>query len=422
VKASTAAARLRRLRLLLTVLFTMINTAGLVVFAVIAINTDADRVEQRLDADIDRVTSTVSRLLSFDVDNTTLITADASADPLNGMCPQFAILPGGAGHFPGYFSARTCVPMDPALLGGFANDAAQSGRLLSGITHGTGGEPVRIGVAPFLNKSGQYIGAVLAVADAGPAQAAHRRFVFWVLGGCLALIAVLALTGHWLSGRAIRPAASALEQQETLLAETAHDLRTPVAALRALAETALRNPTQSADLLPRTVGLAARMGGIIDSLLVRARLAAGVDQLAIQPVWLDQLVAGVVEDTPTDGASVTVTAAPSMVHVDPSLVQRAIGNLLDNAVRYGRKPNEPAVVHIIVAGGRVTVADHGPGVDGAIADDLLDRFRTGSGSTGLGLAIVRWVAEAHGGTLQVYNADEGGAIFELSLPADAGQR
>jgi signal transduction histidine kinase len=111
-----------------------------------------------------------------------------------------------------------------------------------------------------------------------------------------------------------------------------------------------------------------------------------------------------------------------MVNADPSLVQRAIGNLLDNAVRYGRKPNEPAIVHITVAGGRVTVADHGPGVDATIADHALDRFRTGSGSTGLGLSIVRWVAEAHGGSLNVYNADEGGAIFELALPTGAGHR
>jgi signal transduction histidine kinase len=233
---------------------------------------------------------------------------------------------------------------------------------------------------------------------------------------------VLALAGHLLSDRAIRPAAAALEQQEILLAETAHDLRSPVAALRGLAETALNYPTQRADLLPRTVALAARMGGIIDSLLVRARLAAGVDQLAIQPVWLDQLVTHTVTQTPTAGASVTVTAAPSLVHIDPGLVQRAITNLVDNAVRHGRKPNEAAVVHITVAGGRVTVADHGPGVDDAVANGSLDRFSTGSGSTGLGLSIVRWVAEAHGGTLNVYNADEGGAIFELALPADPPPR
>jgi len=201
-----------------------------------------------------------------------------------------------------------------------------------------------------------------------------------------------------------------------LLAETAHDLRTPVAALRALAETALRNPTQRGDLLPRTVRLAARMGSIIDGLLVRARLAAGVERLAAQPVWLDQLVAGVVEETPADGASVTLTAAPCKVMADATLLQRAVGNLLDNALRYGRQPDQPAIVHITVANGRVTVADHGPGVDGEFMDEAFDRFRTGSGSSGLGLSIVRWVATAHGGTLSVYNAEDAGAIFELTLP------
>jgi signal transduction histidine kinase len=162
------------------------------------------------------------------------------------------------------------------------------------------------------------------------------------------------------------------------------------------------------------------MGGIIDGLLVRARLAAGVDRLALQPVWLDQLVAGVVDETPTEGASVTLTAADTLVMVDPTLVQRAIGNLLDNALRYGRQPDQHAIVHISVAGGRVTVADHGPGVDAALAEGVFDRFRTGSaggnGSSGLGLSIVRWVAQAHGGSLAVYNAEDAGAIFELILP------
>lgn len=410
---SSAADRLRRLRLLLTILFTAINATGLIVFAWIAIASD-DSGPQSLDGDLHRVTSVTARLLQYD--NQTLITGYVGNDELNDQCPQFAVLPGAGGNFAPYFSRRTCVPMDPAVLGGLANDAAQSGRLITGNSHGTGGQLVRVGVEPFRNSSGQYIGSVVAVSDADAAQAAHTRFVVFVIGGCAVLVAVLAVAGHLLSTRAMRPAVAALEQQEVLLAETAHDLRTPVAALRALAETALRNPSERTELLPRTVGLAARMGTIIDGLLVRARLAAGMDHLAVQPVWLDQLVTGLVDDTPADGASVTVTAAPSLVQVDPALVQRAIGNLLDNALRYGRKGNEPAIVHITVANGRVTVADHGPGVDGAIAEDLLDRFRTSSGSTGLGLSIVRWVAQAHGGALNVYNADEGGAIFELELP------
>jgi signal transduction histidine kinase len=294
-----------------------------------------------------------------------------------------------------------------------------SGKILTGFTRAADGRLVRVAAEPFRISSGQYAGAVVAVSDAEPEQDRHDRMVLFVVLGCVVAVGGLGLFGHWLSGRAIRPAAAALEQQEVLLAETAHDLRTPVAALRALAESALRNPNERVELLPRTVRLAVRMGSIIDGLLVRARLAAGVDRLALQPVWLDQLVAGVLDETPTDGASVTLTAAPTKVHVDPSLVQRAIGNLLDNALRYGHQPDQQAVVHISVAGGRVTVADHGPGVDESLAEDV-ERFHTGSsgkaGSTGLGLSIVRWVAQAHGGSLVVYNAEDAGAIFVLVLP------
>lgn len=410
----SSADRLRRLRWVLTLMFTAMNAVGLVVFAWLVIQADKDSGEEKMDLQLSRVTSTVSRLVGADGD--AIVTALVGQDEINQQCPQFAVLPGGAGEFDPLYSERQCVRMDPAVLGGLAQDAAQAGRELYGYKRSTDGQMVRIRAQPFRGESG-YLGAVVAVSDAEPMLDEHNRLVLWVVVGATALIGSLALAGHLLSARAIRPAVAALEQQEVLLAETAHDLRTPVAALRALAETALRNPTQRGDLLPRTVRLASRMGSIIDGLLVRARLAAGVERLAVQPVWLDQLVAGVVEETPTDGARVTLTAAPCKVMVDPTLLQRAIGNLLDNALRYGRQPNEPAIVHITVANGRVTVADNGPGVDGDFADEAFDRFRTGSGSSGLGLSIVRWVAWAHGGTLSVYNAEDAGAIFELALPA-----
>jgi len=290
--------------------------------------------------------------------------------------------------------------------------------VLDGDTLADDGQLVRFRVEPLRKPGGGYLGAVIAVAGLGQDERAHEQFSWLVIGGGLGLLAVLAVAGHLVSGRTVRPAVNALQQQENLLAETAHDLRSPIAALRALAETALANPEQSADILPRTVGLAATMGGIIDSLLVRARLAAGVEQLNLQPVWLDQLVAGVVEETDPHGAQLTLTAAPTKVNADPALLRRAIRNLLDNAVRYGHRPDERAIVHITVAGGTVTVADHGPGIDPATVGDAFDRYRT-TGGTGLGLSIVRWVTQAHGGVLSVYNADEGGAIFELRLPLSA---
>ncbi|WP_115944448.1 sensor histidine kinase [Amycolatopsis thermalba] len=412
-RPGSAAERLRRLRWVLTGLFTALNAVGLLVFAMLVVQADKDRGEQALDGELRRVTSTMSRVLQYD---DALVTAFLAEDELSTKCPQFAVLPSGVERFDPFFSQRVCVPVDNAVLGGLAQRAAQSGTLLKGNVRATDGRLVRIGAEPFRNPRGQYVGAVVAVMDAEPEQSRHEQMVLMVIGGCVLLLAAVGVAGHLLSGRAIRPATAALEQQEVLLAETAHDLRTPVAALRALAETATRHPDQGAELLPRTVRLAGRMGSIIDGLLVRARLAAGVERLAIQPVWLDQLVTGVVAETPAEDAQITVTAAPTRVDADPALVQRAISNLLDNAIRYGRQPGAQAQVHITVAGGRVTVADHGPGIDPAVAAENFDRFSSGGGSSGLGLSIVRWVAQAHGGVLRVYNAEEGGAIFELVLP------
>jgi two-component system OmpR family sensor kinase len=410
-----AVERLRRLRWLLTAIFTAMNTVGLVVFAPLIIGLDAQSHQDAVDARVRLVAASVLRLVRDD--DPAISLERVAADDLNDACPQFAILPGVSARFEPYRSQQRCVEVDEETLNRLVQQAVSSGSRLIAQARAVDGGRVRIGVEPFrTSDDGRYAGAVVAWSGMGPENEEHRRLVLLVLIGCVFLVAAAAAGGYALSGRAIRPAAAALEQQEVLLAETAHDLRTPVAALRALAETAAQDPAQRAELLPRTVRLAGRMGDIIDGLLVRARLAAGVEQLSMQPVWLDQLVAGLVEDTPADGARVSVVTAPTKVRADPALVQRAIGNLLDNALRHGREPGREAVVTVTVADGRVTVADRGPGVGPGLPDELFERFTSGGGSSGLGLSIVRWVALAHGGELLVHNADEGGAIFEFRLP------
>lgn len=410
---SSAAGRLHRLRWLLTVLFTSLNAAGLIVLAWLFIDQDLEGRELRMDAELSEVTAAVLRLVQRTGD-TGITTAYIAGDQVDTSCPEFAVLPAGVGEFDPHFSRRDCVDEKRGYLYGAAREAGESGRIIKGYLPGDG--DVRIIATPLLNKAGQYAAAVVTVSDASAELTGHRNVTLWVVGGCVLLVTVLGAASHLLSGRAIRPAVAALEQQEVLLAETAHDLRSPVAALRALAEAAVRNPESQSELLPRTVRLAARMGSIIDDLLMRARLAAGVEVLSPQRVALDQLVTSVVEETPPEGAQITVTTTPTMINADPGLIQRAVGNLLGNAIRYGRHPGAPAIVHITVAGGRVTVADHGPGIDPAVAEETFDRFTSTGGSSGLGLAIVRWTAQAHGGILRVYNAQQGGAIFELSFP------
>ncbi|MCA2217946.1 sensor histidine kinase [Jidongwangia harbinensis] len=410
----SALGHLRRLPRRITVWSCGAATIGLLVLGTLLIRADTAEREAELDGNLRRVTASVVRLVGYDG---TVNTVDVAEDELSRGCPEFAILPGATERFTGYVSELDCAAVDRAVLAGWAADAVATGRLLNANLTGTDGRPVRIGVEPFRKSNGQFVGAVVALADAGPARAAHRRFVLLLVGGCVLLLAAVGATSHLLAARAVRPVVGVLEQQEALLADAAHDLRTPVAALRALAEAALLNPDRRTELLPRTVDLAQRMGTIIDGVLIRARLAAGVDPLAVEPVWLDQLVTTVVDETPADGAQITLATAPTKVEADPALLQRAIANLLDNAVRHGRVPGQAAVVHITVAGGRIIVADHGPGIDPELARSTFDRFSSTGGSSGLGLSIVRWVAQAHGGTLRVYNAEEGGAIFELVLPS-----
>ena len=419
-RGSTTAARttLRRLRRVLTVVFTATNAVGLLLLTSLSVRSDAQSGRQRLDGELRRVTLAAIQRLDYQAGAVSLTNLDGSG--LSLQCPAFAVLPGSAAPFLGLQSRSDCMSASLATLNRIATRATESnGIVVADGTAASGGHPVRLLAEPFYR--GQTVaGAVIAVLDAEPEGDRHERVVLLTALGATAVIGVLALVGHLVSGRAMRPAANTLEQQERFLAESAHDLRTPLAALRALAETALDNPGQRGELLPRTVALAVRMGGIVDDLLIRARLAAGVEQVRRLPVRLDQLVAGVVENTQAGGASISLTTAETTVWADPTLVQRAVGNLLDNALKYGRRPGASPVVTITVADGRVWVADGGPGMHGRLDAEPFDGVAAGStASTGLGLSIVRWIADAHGGSLHVHNPPDGGAVFVLTLPLTA---
>ncbi|MFG2909113.1 sensor histidine kinase [Kitasatospora sp. NPDC048286] len=198
----------------------------------------------------------------------------------------------------------------------------------------------------------------------------------------------------------------------------AHDLRTPAASLRLLAETALRDDATRTEALKRTVSLATRTGDLVDGLLTRARLTAGVTTLATEPLRFDQLVEAVVDDTHTGEHRITLHTDPTVVDADPDLLRRAVTNLLANALTHGHAPGLSAAVELTVtADGTLAVDDAGPGVPPHLADSLFQRFRSGSDSTGLGLSITAWIARTHSGSLTVTTSERGGARFTLTIPA-----
>jgi two-component system sensor histidine kinase MprB len=212
-------------------------------------------------------------------------------------------------------------------------------------------------------------------------------------------------------------------RQRRLVADASHELRTPLTSTRTnidlLREGRLPEDEARRALDEASVELAA-LTTLVSDLV---ELARGEERkLRVEDVQLDDLVAGAVERAKSRAPDATFVASlsPTVVRVDPVLLERAILNLLDNAVKYS-PPGAP--IEVSVREGEVVVADHGPGVADEDVSRIFDRFYRSAGArskpgAGLGLAIVREAAEAHGGSATV-ESSSGGARFRLTLPASA---
>ncbi|MFJ8313460.1 MULTISPECIES: sensor histidine kinase [unclassified Streptomyces] len=416
----TAAARIRRLRRRLTALFALTSGGGLIGLAAFAIHSDDTAWNRQLNDTLNLRTSRAIPLLGFD-DSGRLTMQDLLND-METECPPLTVLATKAGRPTiAYAPRKPCIRARTEDLQAVAARAMDEGSAVVADARSEDGHPIRLLAEPYSGSDGNsYEGALAATADTTDDRAEHSRLAFLLVAGCAVLVSLSAGAGHLLSGRAIRPALTALQQQEEFLADAAHDLRTPAASLRSLAETALHEDVHRTAALERTVRLATRMGDQIDALLTRARLMAGVVTLACQPLRLDQLVETVADDTDTGEHRVTVRTEPAVVVADPDLLQRAVANLLGNALVHGHAPGRPAEIELTVtADGTVTVDDAGPGVPQALANSPFQRFRSGSGSSGLGLSIVSWIAHVHGGTFDLSTSPRGGARFILGLPRQA---
>jgi signal transduction histidine kinase len=252
---------------------------------------------------------------------------------------------------------------------------------------------------------------VIVVADPVPGQVAYQAFVRRIWLTALALGVIGLLVGTALTYWSLRPAFAALQQRERFLSATAHELRTPVAALRSICESAQRGDEAPHLALTRMETLLRSASHTLEDLLLFARLDAGAT-LERQPVRLDLLV----ETLLPDDDSVRFVATASVVNLDPRLASVAVRNLIENARKYGQRDGV-AHITVTVSGAQVVVEDQGKG----FSEALLTRRETDfvisptQGGTGLGLAIVNMVARLHGGALRLENRAEGGARVTVNF-------
>ncbi len=214
------------------------------------------------------------------------------------------------------------------------------------------------------------------------------------------------------------------ESQRQLVLDASHELRTPLTSLRTNMEVARRleelDPEEREVLIS---DVTTQMDELVALVGDMAELARGEQpDLTAGPIRLDMIVLEAADVATTHGRSRGVTfdvrVAPTWVSGSSARIERAVDNLLDNALKWSP---DGGVVEVACSQGILIVRDHGPGVDESDMAHIFDRFyrapsaRSRPGS-GLGLAIVAQVARDEGGSVNVYRADGGGAVFRFSLP------
>jgi two-component system, OmpR family, sensor kinase len=351
--------------------------------------------------------------------------------------------------------------------------AAREEKVFTNVVATDEGEPFRLLAAPISTPDGGRIAVVAtSLEETDVAVARVRRAV--LVGGGIA-IAVAGFGGWLLARAALRPVErlrreaaditehdsqarlrvpntrdeiaalattmntllenlqNALERQRAFVADAGHELRTPLGVLRTeleLARRPQRTRAQLEDAIEHAAGETDRLVALTEELLLLARTDEGAgsrtEATALLPVLENSAVAmraraHAVEVTISVEGDPTVSAA-----IAPTLLRRAVDNLLDNAVRYS-PPGGGVTVRLQRANGDavIDVIDEGPGFPGEFLPHAFERFRRADdarsrddGGTGLGLAIVLAVARSHGGSAEAANRSPHGAVVSVRLPED----
>jgi two-component system phosphate regulon sensor histidine kinase PhoR len=224
--------------------------------------------------------------------------------------------------------------------------------------------------------------------------------------------------------------------RKEFVANVSHELRTPLSLIKGYAETLLDGARDDPEVATRFLTTidrnAERLRLLIDDLLIISELESGRVKLNLQTVVLSQVVAKVLEDFKTRATARNVTLqnqAPDLtLRADLNRLEQVLGNLVDNAIKYGRAQGT-----VIVSGRtndrgqiEVMVQDDGPGIPPDALERIFERFyrvdkarSREQGGTGLGLAIVKHLVQTHGGRVWAASEFGRGATFFFVLPQDS---
>lgn len=343
-------------------------------------------------------------------------------------------------------------------------------------TFSVGSAPLRVLTYPVVVRG--HVRNVVQVATSLASAADTLRQVLWILATGIPGLLLLTLIGGWLlATRALGPLDAVVDALRSLdaqhldarlpaeegtsevrelsenvnallsrledafrkvkqfTADASHELRTPLTVLRGEAEVALRHPRTAEEyqvVIASSIEEIHRMGRIVEDLLLLAKGDLGEAPIEKMPLSLDSLLREIAvhAEMLAEARELRFTLAegpPTIISADPLRIRQLFWNLLDNAMKYTSPGGRVFLSHTRPEAGwvRVTVKDTGVGIPAEEQKRIFERFyrvdkhrARVQGGSGLGLAICQWIAEVHGGRIEVRSTLGQGSSFLVYLPVD----
>jgi signal transduction histidine kinase len=329
-----------------------------------------------------------------------------------------------------YLLDSAANPISPTVADGWIKQAA-----LNALHHGKAvtryetddDRTLRLVARRFHAANGRLLVAG-AIADQYELEDRYTDLIGAFSLAALAAVILVAAGGSILTRQSMQPVQATIENMRRFMADAAHELKTPVAILRANAEVALqrsRDPDDYRSALTAVERESNRLGHIIEHMLMLSRADSGARTPARIPFYLDDVVADCVENMKAVATSRSVTLKVSdfneaSVTGDQALVREMVMIVLDNAIKY---THSGGIVDVAVTTEHghptLTVADTGIGINAHDLPRVFDRFYRvrSNGSTpegaGLGLAIARWIADQHHAEIEITSQTEMGTVVRI---------
>jgi signal transduction histidine kinase len=254
--------------------------------------------------------------------------------------------------------------------------------------------------------------------------------------GMILIVSVLAFfVGNYFAWKAILPVENAMEKQRNFVADASHELRTPIAVIQGYANMLARwgaeDPKVLEESIEAIISEADSMKQLVNMLLFLARGDSNSIDFDIERVDLNHIVNEVVreEEMIDNGHNITVGHLDEDVCVlgDADLIKQLLRILVDNSIKYTMPGGNIEIKVRAESSGEhlsLIVEDDGAGIRPDILPNIFDRFvraeesrARNTGGAGLGLSIAKWIAEKHGGYIEVVSREDIGSRFTVNLPA-----